>query len=266
MRPYIKEELLEKYHEIRLDQPGSALPWIETMAVSSTGQSPFLTDPSLAADDLKRELEFYKQALEAVHKGRKECQKADVPFSRPSDYLAEMIKSDAHMQRVRQNLVDEAAAIKASQEAKALRAQKKFGKKVQVEKLRERQAAKKAEIEKVKLGKKKTGGNDAISLDKEDIAVGGKRQREEEFDVDIEKDVSTKKPRREGKSSKRIGKDSKFGFGGKKRNIKSNTAESTDDFGASRKSKSFSKRGAGGKKSSSKPKRMGKAKRQANRK
>lgn len=55
-----------------------------------------------------------------------------------------MLKTDAHMAGVRQTLLDEQAGIKASEDARKLRQQKKFGKQVQVERLKERQKEKKA--------------------------------------------------------------------------------------------------------------------------
>ena len=51
-------------------------------------------------DDLSRELAFYKQALEATQEGRKQLLAEGIPFSRPSDYFAEMIKDDEHMDKV----------------------------------------------------------------------------------------------------------------------------------------------------------------------
>lgn len=54
-----------------------------------------------------------------------------------------MLKSDDHMSRIRQSLLDEQAGFKASDEARKLRDAKKFGKKVQVERLKEREKEKK---------------------------------------------------------------------------------------------------------------------------
>jgi rRNA-processing protein EBP2 len=79
---------------------------------------------------------------------------ASKPFTRPDDYFAEMVKSDDHMERIRQKLLDESASIKASEEAKRQRQLKKFGKKVQVARQLERQKEKKALDEKVKAFKK----------------------------------------------------------------------------------------------------------------
>jgi rRNA-processing protein EBP2 len=67
-----------------------------------------------------------------------------------------MVKSDDHMERIRQKLLNESASIKASEEAKRQRQLKKFGKKVQVAKQLERQKEKKALDEKIKAFKKST--------------------------------------------------------------------------------------------------------------
>ena len=45
-------------------------------------------------DDLKREVAFYDTALEAVNIARGECKKVRIPFTRPEDFFAEMIKTD----------------------------------------------------------------------------------------------------------------------------------------------------------------------------
>ena len=60
------------------------------------------------------------------------------------------VKSDTHMERIRTKLLDEAAGIEKSEQAKKLRLAKKFGKSVQVAKIQERQKEKKALNDKVK--------------------------------------------------------------------------------------------------------------------
>lgn len=77
------------------------LPWIETMAVTSS-QPIELED---VHDDLNRELAFYQQALEAAKIGREKVKAAGIPFSRPDDFFAEMVKSDEHMEKVQQNVL-----------------------------------------------------------------------------------------------------------------------------------------------------------------
>ena len=43
---------------------------------------------------------FYNHALQAVSVGRHQLDMLGVPHRRPSDYFAENVKSDAHMNRV----------------------------------------------------------------------------------------------------------------------------------------------------------------------
>lgn len=54
-----------------------------------------------------------------------------------------MVKSDAHMERIRQRLLDETAVIKKSELKRKEREGKKFGKQVQIEKQKERERSKK---------------------------------------------------------------------------------------------------------------------------
>ena len=72
------------------------LPWIETLTVTSSKP----IEVADSKDDMARELAFYQQALEAVKIGREKVLAAGVPFSRPDDYFAEMIKSEEHMAKV----------------------------------------------------------------------------------------------------------------------------------------------------------------------
>ncbi|SPC66266.1 related to EBP2 - required for pre-rRNA processing and ribosomal subunit assembly [Ustilago sp. UG-2017b] len=214
------------YEDIRLDAPSSKLPWIETMRVTyPISISAEVTD---VENDLERELAFYKQALHAAVEGRKLVEASGTAFSRPSDYFAEMVKTDEHMERIRQKLLDESAAIKASEAAKKQRELKKFGKKVQVEKLQERIRNKKEMNERVNGLKRKLGGG-----------VGD--DDGEEFDVRLEEAIGERASKKQanGKGGRestnkakmpRSARDAKYGFGGKKKYSKSNTAESTNDF------------------------------------
>jgi hypothetical protein len=66
-----------------------------------------------------------------------------LPFTRPDDFFAEMVKTDAHMERIRQRLLDESACIAKSEERRREREGKKIGKQVQLEKIKERERSKK---------------------------------------------------------------------------------------------------------------------------
>ncbi len=132
--------------------PYSTLPF-------SAHQSIITSEPAAIADvndDLTRELAFYKQCLGAANEGRALLKKEGVPFSRPTDYFAEMVKSDEHMGKIRQKMTDEAANKKAAAEARKQRDLKKFGKQVQVAKLQERDKAKRDTLDKINLMKRST--------------------------------------------------------------------------------------------------------------
>lgn len=105
-------------------------------------------------DDLNRELAFYKICQSAATSARGLLKKEGVPFTRPGDYFAEMVKSDEHMGRIKKKLYDEAAGKKASAEARKQRDLKKFGKQVQVAKLQQRHKEKRDTLEKISALKK----------------------------------------------------------------------------------------------------------------
>ncbi|KAG8858626.1 rRNA-processing protein and EBNA1-binding protein ebp2 [Serendipita sp. 411] len=236
------EAALDRVREnIQLDP---SLPWTETLAV--TYDKGIEVDVN---DDLKRELEFYKQAIHGANLARSLAAKHQLPFTRPADFYAEMVKSDAHMERIRQRLLDETAVIKKSEEKKREREGKKFGKQVQMEKLKERERAKKDMDDRIRGLKRKR--KDALDGD--------------EFEVELEDALKERPAKRQagktgkpGSSMSRTKRDAKFGFGGKVgRRAKQNTKESTDSFGGG----SQSRKPVGGKGKKGPAKRLGKSRR-----
>jgi rRNA-processing protein EBP2 len=171
-------------------------------------------------DDTERELAFYKQAFNASLIGRANLLKLKVPFTRPQDYFAEMIKSDEHMDKLKQKLIKEASEKKASVDARRQRDLKKFGKQVQNQTLQDRQKQKRDTLEKIKSLKRKRQ-NDEITGDAFDIAI-----EEAAADQDERKDRSEK---RHKPNSKRTAKNAKYGSGGMKRFKRKNDADSSND-------------------------------------
>ena len=123
----------------------SGLPFSELQAVTSAEPTQI---PDID-DDLTRETAFYGQCLAAVREARIQLKKEGVPFSRPADYFAEMVKSEEQMGKIRSKQLDEAARKKASADARRQRDLKKFGKAVQVAKLQERDRAKRETLDKI---------------------------------------------------------------------------------------------------------------------
>lgn len=121
---------------------------------SLVSQEPIeVTDPN---DDLNRELAFYKVCQAAAIEARGLLKKEGVPFTRPGDYFAEMVKNDEHMDKIKKKLYEEAAGKKAAAEARRQRDLKKFGKQVQNAKLQQRAKEKRDTLEKINALKKST--------------------------------------------------------------------------------------------------------------
>jgi rRNA-processing protein EBP2 len=83
-----------------LDGKTRSWPWAETFDILPVDPLPFNNkDPTAEGavsihDDLKREVTFYDIALKAVLQAKNQCADAKIPFSRPEDFFAEMVKSD----------------------------------------------------------------------------------------------------------------------------------------------------------------------------
>ncbi|KAG1791906.1 eukaryotic rRNA processing [Suillus plorans] len=237
---------------IRLDP---SLSWTETLVISYPQVIEVDVD-----DDLNRELAFYKQALHAANTARTLAASHSLPFTRPSDYFAEMVKSDAHMERLRSRLLDERAGIKKSEEKRREREGKKFGKQVQMEKLKERERSKKDMEERLKGLKRKRKG--ALENAEADGADG------DAFDIAVEDAIADRPAKHAkgpgGKKITRNARDQKFGFGSQGRRSKQNTKASTDNFDSApgKRGGHGSKAGRGGAGGSKRP---GKSKRVASR-
>ncbi|KAE9373689.1 Ebp2-domain-containing protein [Stipitochalara longipes BDJ] len=201
----------------RIALPISKLPFSEHQSVT-TSEPVSIPDVS---DDLNRELAFYAQSLSAVQEARKSLKAEGVPFTRPTDYFAEMVKADEHMAKIKAKLIDEAASKKASAEARKQRDLKKFGKQVQVAKIQERDKERKQTMEKIKVLKRKRQGADTETTNEADM-----------FDVAVDDEIKDSKVSRKDRQgpNKRAKKDEKFGFGGKKRFKKSGDAMSSGDL------------------------------------
>lgn len=189
--------LIAKAKEMALDNiAGHKLPWIETLTITSS--NPIELPADKINDDLTRELAFYQQALAAGQEAKKRIIQAKVPFNRPSDFFAEMIKSDQHMLRIKKHLVEEAQAIKSAEEAKKMREMRKFGKKVQIEKIQERQKLKADTLEKINSLKRKRRDQDGGGV--------GMADDDDEFEIELERAQTKEKSNNHGKNKKRIGK------------------------------------------------------------
>lgn len=182
-----------------------------------------------ASDDFERESFFQRQAQAACLVGLARLHDAGIPTRRPDDYFAEMLKSDEHMQRVRQRLLQQQREREQSDKAKSIRAQKKRGKQVQVEVQQQRQKEKKRFNESVRQFKKGQLSEAQLMQDMEESRPPPRRPKRGEDDDESSSRRATT-DRREP-NSKRVAKNARFGYGGKRKGAKYNTQESNDGFG-----------------------------------
>jgi rRNA-processing protein EBP2 len=175
--------------------------------------------PEDVNDDLKRETYFYEQALASAVVAARRLRDLGVSVRRPDDFYAEMVKSDEHMKRVRAELVFERTAQETKEERRKAREQKRYGKQVQAEKLKERTLAKKESIKSLDKWRKRRK--------QEGFADDGAAGAPDGFD-DERGDGAQKKRRGGGGGGQHGGstpesrkkksfKEEKFGFGGRKR-------------------------------------------------
>uniref|UniRef100_A0A914ZPR8 Uncharacterized protein n=1 Tax=Parascaris univalens TaxID=6257 RepID=A0A914ZPR8_PARUN len=235
---YIVEKrrpLINKVAELRakLAEVEKKLPWLETLDVTVANDT---MDPKAVDDDFEREIVFYKQAEEAVQTAIPRLLKMGIKVFRPSDYYAEMAKSDEHMQKVRKRMLDLQQGKERQEAIRRLREEKKFAAKAQKEVLENRQIEKRKLLEAVKRHRK------GMKSQLEDMLNNAKRlqrdEAEEENEMRREREAK-KRSRREGKGrrSVRLGKrmgrtarDKKYGFGGQKKRSKRNNEQSFNEF------------------------------------
>lgn len=206
------------------------LPWIERMDVSAAplrapkpmleqlGENPDDLTGDQVEDDFKREMKFYRQAQTAVLEGIPKLHRLGIKTRRPDDYFAQMAKTDLHMKKVREKLLEKQLSMERSEKAKKLRELRKYGKKVQQEVLQKRHKEKKEMLEQVKKYRK---GQQA-KLDFLEEADGGKGKQPQ--------NKGTGKSGVVQPGKKRQHKNARFGFGGQKKRSKYNTKESARDM------------------------------------
>lgn len=209
----------------RLDIVAEAAPLAPELSMEITEQQQFLKAGKIdevALNDFKRETMFHRQAQSAVMRGIELLRKHNIPTHRPEDYFAEMFKSDEHMQKVRHALLQRKTALEQTEKVRRIRQEKKLAKEKQVAAIQEKHKQKRELNENIKKFRKGLR-NDLDFLETD----SGKKNKKKDDGGDKKKNLTRSQ-------HKRKGKDTKYGFGGKKRGMKGNTTEST--FGGSGKS------------------------------
>mmetsp|Transcript_6237 Transcript_6237/g.13655 ORF Transcript_6237/g.13655 Transcript_6237/m.13655 type:complete len:338 (+) Transcript_6237:240-1253(+) len=197
--------------------------WEETLAITNDDA----TQVEDIDDDIARELAFYNQALSAAQEAIRRFQDAGQPWLRPPDYYAEMVKSDEHMAKVKEQLMFEQKQIELAEERRKQREQKQYSKQVQAERQKEKIQNKKKQIEQISQLRKqrqKSGFAGELDMDAELHDMERKAASAPKF-RDRNSPGGKHAP-----NKKRMAKNAKYGFGGNKRLNKQNDAYSAADM------------------------------------
>lgn len=192
-------------------------PWVERLSVTI----PHPLNVPDVNDDLTREAEFYRATCAAVKVGVEQMKSGNVPYVRPTDYYAEMLKPDTHMARVKDALIREKSRMTAVALRKKQQDSRKFSKQTQVAKTQQKHAEKRAHMEGLKDQRKKAQLSETPVS--EHSTVPG-------FDEAVHANKQYDKEKNQRKNHKRDSKNTKYGYGGKKKHAKTNDSESVRDM------------------------------------
>jgi len=201
-----------------LNSVHSKMPWAETFVIVPPTPLPFgengdpESNPLDIHDDLKREVAFYNTALEAVNLARPKLKEGGIPFTRPDDFFAEMVKTDEHMAGVKDRLIFENKKIEAVAQRKSNKEQKLRAKESHANRLAEKAKRKRDHFQAV-----------------EDWANSAAKNRGGALRDDVDDHFLNNRYNGTGPSKKRQNADKKFGFGGKGGRFKQNDRKSMND-------------------------------------
>lgn len=194
---------------------GADAQWKEGLVLASKQR----TEVEDVENDLERELAFYNQALEASFAAIKRFEDDGIKWRRPDDYLAEMVKSDGHMAKVKEQLVHEQTVIEEAEQRRKERENRKYSKLVAAERRKERSQQKKQAIDSVtSMRKQRAKSNFEGEFDLDQVGLGDAKLKG--------KRLGERFSASGAKSNKRQKRDAKYGFGGPKRRQKMNDAYS----------------------------------------
>lgn len=194
----------------------SAMPWSETFTVVPSNPMPFGGADGSALDvhdDLKREVAFYNTAMEGVIEARALCERSGIPFRRPDDFFAEMVKTDDHMAKVKDRLIFETKKMEAFEQRKSNKEQRLRAKEARANKAIEKARAKKDHMKAVDDWAKDAAAN----------RIPGAIRDDDDYQLSRVSGGG-------GPNKKRERADAKYGHGGKRGRFKQNDAKTLNDM------------------------------------
>ncbi|XP_026192304.1 probable rRNA-processing protein EBP2 [Cyclospora cayetanensis] len=146
--------LLQKLEELKYAPPPGMrrVPFVETLAivVSPEGVGEEESSDSMpldASQDLKREASFVRQLQSTVPIALARLRAVGLQFSRPPDFLAEMLRTEQQMGRIRARITAEQEQQRQFEEKRNQRLNKKFNKLSGHQLVREQEEARKRNIQ-----------------------------------------------------------------------------------------------------------------------
>lgn len=129
------------------DSKSPRLDYRESLCVTLPLDQPL--PAKLAVDDLEREKQIAAATTEAVHAGLNRLRAERFKFRRPTDYFAQMVKTDEQMSKIKKRIMKEKEKIEEAQKRRNNRDLKKNRKKVRQEQLEKEQDKKKKANEEI---------------------------------------------------------------------------------------------------------------------
>ncbi|SOV15087.1 rRNA-processing protein EBP2, putative [Plasmodium sp. gorilla clade G2] len=114
--------------------------WIETLDITST-EYYYLKKTELFGISESREKQLQHITHINLIKGLQQLQALNINFNRPYDFLADMLKSDIHMEKIRQKILKEHEQAEIRESNKLKRINKKFLKKCGSQKIKSHKEA-----------------------------------------------------------------------------------------------------------------------------
>jgi rRNA-processing protein EBP2 len=201
--PVLKVEQIKQAHDnISLSEH---LPWVHTMCLSSLKDLQVMN----YEDDMEREMAFYEQALLSAKEACSRLRELGVPTVRPDDYFAEMIKSDEHMLKVKDKLLYSRKVLEERETRRRHREQKKLGKQMQVNRIKEKLEEKKNALEAIKYWRKEHGGKGKeFDMEKLDAEMKQLKSEQKAQNAPSKKTLEKKERQEKKKGPKRVPFDS----------------------------------------------------------
>ncbi|CAG9324005.1 unnamed protein product [Blepharisma stoltei] len=120
---YYQSSLGKDPGDLSLEKKLKKIKWVDHLAIKDQEIDLSMDD---LQNDFKRELVFYNTALENAKTGIKQLGELNIPIWRPSDFRAEMFKTDEHMKKVQNNLIQAKKRIEIVEKRKEAVHKKKF--------------------------------------------------------------------------------------------------------------------------------------------